>query len=108
MSTLQQLPRSGIQLQERPPHLEERVRQDEASLLSELFSRNGREESVQGATPPGYGYERETSRLAATLDASGPILHIAAHPGDGPDFFYATALKIASNPQYHTSYHEVV
>ncbi len=108
MSKLQQLPRSGTQLQERPPRLEGRVRKYEASLLSELFRRNGREESVQVATPPGYGYERETSRLAATVDASGPIMHIAAHPGDGPDFFYATYLKIASNTQYHNSYHEVV
>lgn len=108
MSKLQQWPRSGTQLQERPPRLGERVRKDEASLLSELFRRNGREESVQVATPPGYGYERETSRLAATVDASGPILQIAAHPGDGPDFFYATYLKIASNTQYHNSYHEVL
>ena len=109
MSQLQQVPRSGTQLQERPPRLlEERVRQYEAFLLSELFRRNGREESVPVATPPGYSYTQDASRLALPVDASGPIMQIAAHPGDGPDFFYATYLKIASNTQYRNSYHEVV
>jgi LmbE family N-acetylglucosaminyl deacetylase len=108
MSTLQQLPRSGAQLQERPYRLEERVRKYEASLLSELFRRNGREERVQTATSPGYSYTQDASRQALSLDASGPIMQVAAHPGDGPDFFYATSLKIASNTQYRNSYHEVV
>lgn len=108
MSTLQQLPPSGTQLQERPTRLEEHVRKYEASLLSELFRRNGREERVQTATPPGYSYTQNASRLALLVDASGPIMQVAAHPGDGPDFFYATYLKIASNPQYRNSYHEVV
>ena len=108
MSKLQQLPRSGTQLQERHNRLEERVRKSEASLLAEIFRKNGREVSVLTATPPGYSYTQDASRLALPVDASGPIMQVAAHPGDGPDFFYATYLKIASNTQYHNSYHEVV
>ncbi len=108
MSTFQQLPNRGIQLQERPPRLEVRVRNYETFLLSELFKRNGREERVQTATPPGYSYRQDASRQALSVDASGPIMQVAAHPGDGPDFFYATYLKIASNTQYRNSYHEVV
>ena len=108
MSKLQQLPRSGTQLQERHNRLEERVRKSEASLLAEIFRRNEREERVETATPPGYSYTQDASRLPLPVDASGPIMQVAAHPGDGPDFFYATYLKIASNTQYHNSYHEVV
>lgn len=108
MSTLQQVPRFGTQLQERPDRLEERVRMYEASLLFELFRRNGREERVQTATPPGYSYTQDASRLALPVDASGPILQVAAHPGDGPDFFYATYLNIRRNTQYRNSYHEVL
>jgi LmbE family N-acetylglucosaminyl deacetylase len=89
-------------------HLENRFHQYEAFLLSEIFRRNSREDSVQVATPPDYTYEHETSTLATTVDASGPIMQIAAHPGDAPDFFYATYLKIASNIRYFNRYHEVL
>jgi len=108
MSTLQQLPLRETQLQERHNCLDEHVRKLEASLLAEIFRRNEREESVQTATPPGYSYTQAASRLALPVDASGPIMQVAAHPGDGPDFFYATYLKIASNMRYHNSFHEVV
>lgn len=103
------LERSSPQLQERlDDRLEERIRSYEASLLSELFGRNGREDSVQTATPHGYRYEREASMPSLPVDASGPLMQIAAHPGDGPDFFYATFLKMATNTQYRNSYHEVL
>lgn len=110
MSQLQQLPPRELQLPEkREGRLGERLQQDEASLLAEIFRRNGREKSlVQTATPPGYRYEREVSRSPLPVDASGPIMQIAAHPGDGPDFFYATYLKIASNTQYRNSYDEIL
>jgi LmbE family N-acetylglucosaminyl deacetylase len=35
-------------------------------------------------------------------------MQIAAHPGDGPDFFYATYLKMTTNTRYRNSYHEVL
>lgn len=35
-------------------------------------------------------------------------MQVAAHPGDGPDFFYATYLKVATNMRYRNSYHEVL
>ena len=109
MSQSQQIPLRESQLATRTGgRLENRFQQYEAFLLSEIFRRNGREDSVQVATPPDYRYECETSTLAVTVDASGPIMQIAAHPGDAPDFFYATYLKIASNTQYYNGYHEVL
>ncbi|GHO48003.1 PIG-L deacetylase family protein [Ktedonospora formicarum] len=82
--------------------------QAESSLLADIFSRNGRENQVRIATPPGYGYEQETSLSPLDVDPSGPVMQIAAHPGDGPDFFYATYLKVASNTHYRNSFHEVL
>lgn len=109
MSQLQQLSQRRLQLQERPDQrLEERRPEYEASLLSKIFRRNGRDAIVQTATPPGYGYKRENFAPVLPVDASGPIMQVAAHPGDGPDFFYATYLKMATNTRYSNSYHEVL
>lgn len=84
------------------------LHQYEAALISELFRRNGREDVVQTATPPGYGYRREDIVSACPVDAGGPVMQIAAHPGDGPDFFYATCLKMATSRQYSNDYHEIL
>jgi LmbE family N-acetylglucosaminyl deacetylase len=46
--------------------------------------------------------------LPVSCEADGPIVQIAAHPGDGPDFFYATYLQMASRAQYCTEYHEIL
>ncbi len=88
--------------------LEEGLQQYEVFLLSELFRRNGREDGVQTATPPGYGYVREDPMSSVPVDASGPVMQVAAHPGDGPDFFYATYLRMATNTKYCNDYHEVL
>lgn len=109
MGQVQQLSRGQSRsISRKPDLLEESLQQYEATLLSELFSRNGREDVVQTATPPGYGYVREDSLSSVPVDASGPIMQVAAHPGDGPDFFYATYLKMAANAQYGHDYHEVL
>ncbi len=109
MSQLHQLFLRRPQLRERyDDRLEEHLQQYEASLLSQLFRRNGREDIVQTATPPGYGYELEDSMLPVPVDASGPVMQIAAHPGDGPDFFYATYLKMPANTKCRNDYHEVL
>jgi len=89
------------------PLLEEQE-STEASLVAELFGRNGRAQTVQRATPPGYSYERMEPPLPVTCEIDGPIVQIAAHPGDGPDFFYATCLLMASRPQYSSEYHEIL
>lgn len=89
------------------PLLEEQARA-EASLVAELFQRNGRAHTVQRATPPGYIYERMEQSLPVTGEIDGPIVQVAAHPGDGPDFFYATCLQMASSSQYGSDYHEIL
>ncbi len=92
-----------------PDRLEARRRAREASLLETLFSRNGREDAVRVATPPGYAYEPVlATALPAGVDVTGPIMQIAAHPGDGPDFFYATGLLLGSNQRYQHEFHEVL
>ncbi len=109
MSQLQQLPSREFRLpaqykigtKERPELLQ-------AALLAEILRRNGREERVLMATPPGYSYRREDVQSSLPLEASGPMMQVAAHPGDGPDFFYATYLKMASHPWFRASYHEVL
>ncbi len=109
MSQLQQLPLQRLQVRERSDNrLAEHFQRDEALLLSEIFRRNGREDLVQTATPPGYSYVREDARPSVPVDASGPVMQIAAHPGDGPDFFYATYLKMAARTKYRSDYHEVL
>lgn len=108
MSMFQQVPRRGTPLPERPYREEEHIRKYEAFLLSELFRRNGREERIQTATPPDYGYTPDVSGRTRSVEASGPILQVAAHPGDGPDFFYATYLQIARHAPSRPSYHEVI
>lgn len=105
MSQLQQLSLRQPQMYARDNH---RLEEYERSLLSEIFRRNGREDIVQAATPPGYSYEREDFIPSISVDASGPVMQIAAHPGDGPDFFYATAMKMATNTKYRHDYHEVL
>ncbi len=88
----------------------EGVRQErEAFLLEELFRRNGRQDVVPVATPPGYAYELVRPVGGATgVDVGGPLMQIAAHPGDGPDFCYATSLLLESNRCYQYEFHEVV
>jgi LmbE family N-acetylglucosaminyl deacetylase len=109
MSQLQQLSLRQPQIREKhADRLEDYLQRYEASLLSELFGRNGRENSIQTATPPGYRYEREDAIPSLPVDASGPVMQVAAHPGDGPDFFYATYLKMATNAKYCNDYHEVL
>lgn len=102
MSQVQQLYRG------QPGSLKETRQHSEAALLAELFTRNGREAIVQTATPPRYGYVREDCLSSVPLAADGPIMQVAAHPGDGPDFFYATYLQMATNTQYHNEFHEIV
>ena len=109
MHQLQQLSSRQFSLRESyVKRLQERSGQCEAALIAEIFRRNGKEERLQTATPPGYRYEREDAMSSLPVDANGPIMQIAAHPGDGPDFFYATYLKMAAHPQYRASYHEVL
>ena len=109
MSQLQQLSLQQSQVRERhTDHLEEPFQGYEAALLSELFRRNGREDVVGTATPPGYSYREDTMPSAMPIDARGPVMQVAAHPGDGPDFFYATYLKMAANTKYCNTYHEVL
>ena len=86
----------------------ENLQHYEATLLSEIFTRNGREDVVQTATPPGYSYVLDDNPSSALAAVDGPIMQIAAHPGDGPDFFYATYLQMAMNTQYHNEFHEVL
>jgi LmbE family N-acetylglucosaminyl deacetylase len=86
----------------------EHLQQYEAALLAELFRRNSRENSVYTATPPGYRYEQDDFLFPAPLEVDGPIVQVAAHPGDGPDFFYATYLQMATNTQYCNEYHEIL
>jgi LmbE family N-acetylglucosaminyl deacetylase len=80
----------------------------QASLVAELLCRNGRARTIQTATPPGYSYERLEPRLPVACEVDGPIVQVAAHPGDGPDFFYATYLQMASRAQYCPEYHEIL
>lgn len=84
------------------------LQQHEAALLAELFRRNSRENSVHTATPPGYRYEQDDFLSPVSLEVDGPIVQVAAHPGDGPDFFYATYLQMATNTQYCNEYHEIL
>lgn len=103
MSQIQQLYRE--RLKEQPVSVSEKdLQRYEAALLSELFRRNGRTDIVLRATPPGYGYERVEALPPGIVDASGPVMQIAAHPGDGPDFFYATALQMAAHAGSHQYY----
>lgn len=88
--------------------LEKNLQDYEAALLSELFRRNGRADVVQRATPPGYGYEQVDSLLPASVDTSGPVMQVAAHPGDGPDFFYATYLQMAAHTERRHEYYEIL
>ena len=88
--------------------LQERFRCYEATLLAELFRRNRRQDAVRTATPPGYAYTSDDVLPPASVDVSGPIMQIAAHPGDGPDFFYATYLHMTTSTDYRSNYHEVV
>lgn len=82
--------------------------QQEASLVAELLRRNGRVHTIHTATPPGYRYEPVDRPSPAPREADGPIVQVAAHPGDGPDFFYATYLHLASRTQYCNAYHEIL
>jgi LmbE family N-acetylglucosaminyl deacetylase len=84
------------------------IRQEEAALLATIFERNGRVESVEAATPPGYVYVPEHPLSSLPLAVDGPIMQVAAHPGDGPDFFYATYLQMAANTRYDNAYHEIL
>jgi LmbE family N-acetylglucosaminyl deacetylase len=84
------------------------LQREEAALVAELLRRNGRTASASRATPPGYRYQQEQCPLPASLAADGPVVQIAAHPGDGPDFFYATYLQMASCAQYCNDYHEIL
>ncbi|HEY3993748.1 MAG TPA: PIG-L family deacetylase [Ktedonobacteraceae bacterium] len=109
MRQLQQLsPRQFLLRESYGNHLKERSGQHEAVLLAEILERNGREDRVSTATPPGYCYEREDALPSFAVDAGGPIMQVAAHPGDGPDFFYATYLKMATHTPYRANYHEVL
>jgi len=87
---------------------EEQRHPREVSLLHELLRRNGREASIQHATPPGYRYEVVDIRSSGSFAPPGPIMEIAAHPGDAPDFFYATYLQIAAQTQYQSELHEIL
>lgn len=109
MSQVQQVSFGGPRLSEVAiiAPWQERLRRYEADLLAELFRRNGRADVVEQATPPGYGY-REVGGPTLSVEASGPIMQVAAHPGDGPDFFYATYLEMTTNPRYRNDYHEVL
>ena len=82
--------------------------QEEATLLATIFERNGRVESVEAATPPGYVYVPANPLPSLPLTVDGPIMQVAAHPGDGPDFFYATYLQMAANTRYDNTYHEIL
>lgn len=107
MSRLYQLYNMDVQIKEKySSNLVESVKHSEAALLFELFTRNGREHRIQRATPPGYKYVEEYPLSHVPVD--GPMMQIAAHPGDGPDFFYATYLQIAMNTGYRNDYHEIV
>src|SRR5437660_4777153 len=86
--------------------LAEHLQRHEASLLSELFGRNGRKSVVQTATPPDYIYVLDDPVPRESIDANGIVMQIAAHPGDGPDFFYATHLNMITNTTYRYDYHE--
>ncbi len=78
--------------------------QEEATLLATIFERNGRVQSAKTATPPGYVYVPEHPLPSLPLAVDGPIMQVAAHPGDGPDFFYATYLQMAANTRYDNTY----
>lgn len=109
MSQVQQLSLRQLQVHERHTDgLEEDLERYEASLLAEIFRRNEREDIVQTATPPGYEYVQEDAISSMLIDAGGPIMQVAAHPGDGPDFFYATYLKMTTSTRYPNAYHEVL
>lgn len=85
------------------------LQQQEASLVAELLRRNGRTHRIHTATPPGYSYERvENPPAPRPCEVDGPIVQVAAHPGDGPDFFYATYLQLVSRTQYCNAYHEIL
>lgn len=102
MSQLQQLPLRQTQTgRESKYRLGEQRGQYEADLLSQIFSRNGREDLVETATPPGYSYRQNAFVSPAALESGSPVMQIAAHPGDGPDFFYATYLQMTYRPAYH-------
>src|SRR5260370_4635357 len=107
MNQVQQLYRGQSRTRGRQDDmLEESLQQYEASLLSELFRRNERGDVVQTATPPGSGYVLDDSTLRVPVDASGPVMQVAAHPGDGPDFFYATYLQMATTTK--SEFHEIL
>ena len=86
----------------------ETLKQHEADLVAELLKRNGRENRIHTATPSGYRYERDDLLFPVPLEVDGPIVQVAAHPGDGPDFFYATYLQMATNTQYCNELHEIL
>ncbi len=109
MSQLQQLSLQQMQTRERyNTRVEEPFQWYEAFLLAQLFRRNVREDVVQTATPQGYGYVREEARAAVPSALPGPVVQVAAHPGDGPDFFYATYLKMTQEAEQHRDYHEIL
>lgn len=106
---LQQMSRGQLQVEERhQERLDASLQDYEASLLHELFQRNDRKDSISRATPPGYHYVRADLISSPLADPAGAIMQIAAHPGDGPDFFYATYLQMASNTAYRSDYYEVL
>jgi len=84
------------------------MQQYEAALLADLLTRNRRESRIRTATPPGYRYEQDDFLFPVPPEVDGPIVQVAAHPGDGPDFFYATYLQMATNTQYCNEYHEIL
>ncbi|HEU5374842.1 MAG TPA: PIG-L family deacetylase [Ktedonobacteraceae bacterium] len=109
MSQVQHVVSQPSQLREsRAMSWQESLQQYEATLLAELFRRNGRKVALRTATPPGYRYRSEDGGVAVPVDGRGPVMQIAAHPGDGPDFFYATYLKMVAHTQYTSTYHEVL
>lgn len=109
MSQLQRLSPWPLEVQERDDDgANVWVEARQATLLAQIFSRNGRQERVRIATPPGYSYIRESVTEPLLTDTHGPIMQVAAHPGDGPDFFYATYLKMAEHAPHRVSYHEIL
>lgn len=108
MSRLSQLSLQQLQIEEsqhrRFPGLFPDI---EASLLAEIFRRNAREDEVSVATPPGYRYCKEDCVFALPAEVNGPVMQITAHPGDGPDFFYATYLKMTKHVS-SLPYHEIL
>ena len=108
MSQVQQVYRRQLLSREQQEVSREHFQHYESALLSDIFRRNGRADVVRRATPPGYRYEREDVNPAPALDASGPVMQVAAHPGDGPDFFYATYLRMAAQTGRRQAYYEIL